>query len=65
MPFLDANALKSDPQGMAFLRAVIGKRQPWRASGALLAKAKSLPKPLQDYRGRDRGARPARFEVID
>ena len=24
MPFLDANALETDPEGMAFLRAVLG-----------------------------------------
>jgi len=27
MPFLDAHALKSDPEGMTFLQAVIGKRR--------------------------------------
>ena len=38
MPHLDASALESDPDGMAFLQAVIGKRltavQPsWRCRG--------------------------------
>ena len=31
MPHLDANALESDPEGMAFLRGVMGDRQPARS----------------------------------
>ena len=70
MPHLDANALESDPEGMAFLRDVLGK--PRSLSGTattalaeLLANTKSLPKPLQDSRRRGRARRAPRFEVVD
>jgi hypothetical protein len=70
MPHLDANALESDPEGIAFLRDVIGNRQEksWPAPIAqleLLAQAKSMPEPLQNSRRRGRGRTAPRFEVVD
>jgi hypothetical protein len=34
MPFLDANALKSDRKGLAFLREVLGLRAPRKPAAA-------------------------------
>ncbi len=73
MPHLDATALESDPEGMAFLRDVIGSRQPtksWPVPTSkplpeLRAQAKSLAKPLQDSRRLGRRRRAPCFEVVD
>jgi hypothetical protein len=55
MPFLDAKALETDPEGMAFLRAVIRPRSRRR---------KAAPRPAQTEKGRDGGAsQPCQTEV--
>ncbi len=44
MPVLDARALETDPEGMSFLRDVLGRAQPAKspAPGKLRRKAKPI-----------------------
>ena len=60
MPHLDANALESDPEGMAFLQTVIGKRPGQKGSWS----AASTPPTVQPQKlTRRRRATLASFRV--
>jgi len=43
MPFLDARALETDPEGMAFLRSVIGQKSRRKKAAPDLARAVGQP----------------------
>jgi hypothetical protein len=49
MPVLDATALETDPDGMAFLRSVIGT-EPEKAPPASSARRRRLARPSQGCR---------------
>ena len=65
MPFLDADALKTDPAGMAFLRAAIGTvpegNAPATVPGPAQRRRKIVPSPQHDETpdGQDRRCAPA------
>lgn len=63
MPFLDAKALETDPEGMAFLRAVIGpknrRKQPAPRPLATADQAQTEVAPLCAAEG----ANPAPFDT--
>ena len=43
MPFLDAKALETDPEGMAFLRSVIGQKSRRKKAAPDLSRATGQP----------------------
>ena len=43
MPFLDAKALETDPEGMAFLRSVIGQKSRRKKAATGLSRATGQP----------------------
>lgn len=51
MPVLDANALKSDPKGLAFLKAVLGQRSARKPAARPAASRVPTPLPEPDRTG--------------